>query len=392
MDKCFACSNNAEYMLPCYHKICSICLHDLSSDITADNELVCLCYPNDKSDKQCLTKFTNDDVILLPTSGIQTAEPIVEVCPKHNKMPYTYICESTDYMYCIKCDHHCQSDYHTIKEWKSVTLDKMNNLMFGLNTKIKGLTCLIELINNNNELTSIVKQFEDIIDTILVDISHIDNFNQIINDDNIPISNIIKRKKILFNYYDNINIPKEIPSLSTDSQLIEIINAILHNNADNEKTLRWASRNGKLAVVEYLLKNKTNIHTWTDEALRDASQNGHLDVVECLINNGADIYACEDQAFRMACYYGNLDVVEFLISKGAYIHSCDDQPLKYACMHGHTDIVKCLIKNYDHNACDEHIIHNARIDGYTDIVECLTKHNESVGVLNHISATNCRRT
>jgi hypothetical protein len=79
---------------------------------------------------------------------------------------------------------------------------------------------------------SIIKQIEDIIDTIFVDISHINNFNKMINDndDNIPISNIIKRKnKILIN--------KPIPQLNItpsniNKHLIELINIVIENDGD----------------------------------------------------------------------------------------------------------------------------------------------------------------
>jgi hypothetical protein len=64
MDKCFACSNDAEYMLPCYHKICGICLNDLSN-INTSNELVCLCYPDDNSYTQCLTSFKQEEIVTL---------------------------------------------------------------------------------------------------------------------------------------------------------------------------------------------------------------------------------------------------------------------------------------------------------------------------------------
>ena len=62
---------------------------------------------------------------------------------------------------------------------------------------------VIELISDNDK--SAVKQIEDIIDTILVYIVHIESFNQLIN--NIPISTIIKRKNKLLNTI--IDIPNE---------------------------------------------------------------------------------------------------------------------------------------------------------------------------------------
>src|SRR5208282_4421946 len=91
MDKCFACSNNAEYILPCYHKICSICIHDL-------NDGVCLHYPDETCDKQCLTSFKQDEVLLITNNN---NNKIIEVCSIHNE-EYTLI-TNDDTLYCKTC-------------------------------------------------------------------------------------------------------------------------------------------------------------------------------------------------------------------------------------------------------------------------------------------------
>ena len=59
--------------------------------------------------------------------------------------------------------------------------------------------------------------------------------------------------------------------------------------------LRWASKNGHLEVVKYLVENKANIHAQNDEALRLASENGHLEVVKYLVENKANIHAQNDE-------------------------------------------------------------------------------------------------
>jgi hypothetical protein len=96
-----------------------------------------------------------------------------------------------------------------------------------LYNKIKGLNCISEIIRNHN---SIIKQIEDIIDTIYVDISHINNFNNIINDSNIPISNIIKRKKVILNK----NFVASIPRLGSDipRRSINFINILINQDVD----------------------------------------------------------------------------------------------------------------------------------------------------------------
>ena len=58
-------------------------------------------------------------------------------------------------------------------------------------------------------------------------------------------------------------------------------------SADKNYAIRWASRNGHLAVVERLLKDpRVDPSTFSNEALRWASQNGHIAVVELLKAHG----------------------------------------------------------------------------------------------------------
>jgi len=46
--------------------------------------------------------------------------------------------------------------------------------------------------------------------------------------------------------------------------------------------LQWASENGYLEVVEFLVGKGANIHADNDYALRWASRNDHLEVVKFL--------------------------------------------------------------------------------------------------------------
>ena len=315
MDKCFACSNDAEYMLPCYHKICGICLNDLSN-INTSNELVCLCYPDDNSYTQCLTSFKQEEIVTLSN------EVYIEIdkCPIHNE-DYTAICDC-DRIYCDKCEDLCVDHikYDNIEEWKKYVLLQIDEFRNKLNNKINGLKCVIELINDNDKPA--VKQLEDIIDTILVYIVHIESFNQLI--DNIPISTIIKRKNKLLNTI--IDISNDIIN-SEDIPNIEYINIILDNGADihcgsdiahsksyDEYVLRRASENGYLDIVKSFIKyNTVDIHYDNELILRSASRYGHLELVEYLISHNADVHAENDEALRSASSNGHLAVVELLL-------------------------------------------------------------------------------
>jgi hypothetical protein len=231
MDKCFACPNKAEYILPCYHKVCDICLHDMING-------VCLHYPDETCDKQCLTSFKQDEVLLITDNNNNI---FIDVCSIHNE-EYIFICDC-DAMFCNKCNlmhHHCNKiqylnplvlpsvlmHIHDIKYFKPSILTQMENFKRKLLNKINGLECIIELIEYDDKSSSSIKQIEDIIDTIYVDISHINNFIQLIND--VSLSQIINRKNKILN--SNIN----IQTLSIDKKLnfIEFINIIINNDGD----------------------------------------------------------------------------------------------------------------------------------------------------------------
>ena len=62
------------------------------------------------------------------------------------------------------------------------------------------------------------------------------------------------------------------------------------------------------------MEKGANIHDDNDEAIRWASFNGHLEVVKFLINKGANIHARNDWALRYASYYDHLEVVKYLKS------------------------------------------------------------------------------
>ena len=377
MDKCFACSNYATYILPCYHKICDVCLNDISNDITVSNEMVCLCYPNDDCDKQCLTRFKQDDVLLLSTTQSSTGD-VSELCSIHNEQ-YTSIseCFNCVHLECDKCSHYCPNNTHytcSINIWKKHTLSKIQKFKTSLIIKNNGLNCMIEIIDNNHsEYNSIVKQIENIIDTIYITINHIDNFNLFIN--KIPISHSIKRKGEILN--TKIDIKIDMVDRSN-----KILNEIIKHEADinRSKALWSASINGCLDIVECLIKYGANIHVQDEYALKSASERGHLAIVESLVKNGANIHVDHDYAFRYASLNGHLAVVEYLIENGADINATrEDNALYNASVNGHLDIVKYLISHGAYiNAQDDLAIRGASLNGYLIIVEYLIEHGADI--------------
>jgi ankyrin repeat protein len=111
--------------------------------------------------------------------------------------------------------------------------------------------------------------------------------------------------------------------------------------------VRYASKNGHLKVVEYLVSGETSISPFgeicDDWGVIGASENGYLDVVKYLVSLGASIRARDNWAVRYASKNGHLKVVEYLVSAGANIKACDDWAIRYASENGHLDVVKYLV-------------------------------------------------
>jgi ankyrin repeat protein len=299
-------------------------------------------YPDD----QCLTKFKQDEVILLPNNN----ELIINICPEHIEL-YTVICKC-DHIYCDKCAIQCgcgvYNNIGNIEQWKKYTLSQMKNFADTLNNKIKGLECITEIIINNNSVNNveyITKQIEDIIDTVFVDISHVDNFINHIND-NIPISNIIKRKNIILNNKIPISSINIIPSAWPRKHVLDIIDIIIKNdgdiNANDNNALTYAYINGNLDIVKCLISHGKYTGGSCNVPFIWASYKGHLDIVEFLLSHDADIHANNDHALRTAASSGHLTVVEYLVEHGANVHACNNEALNVASNNGYLAIVELL--------------------------------------------------
>jgi len=98
-----------------------------------------------------------------------------------------------------------------------------------------------------------------------------------------------------------------------------------HDQIDKDKTLQWASKNGHLRIVHYLVDRSADIHADDDYALRWSAFNGHLEIVRYLANHGANINACNNcdfkpSALQLSASSGHLEVVRYLVDHGANIH------------------------------------------------------------------------
>ena len=97
----------------------------------------------------------------------------------------------------------------------------------------------------------------------------------------------------------------------------------------------------------FLSKNLVPIHyNYTkDTALIYASENGYLPLVKYLLNDGADIHAEDNAAVRWASARGHLPVVKYLVEHGADITAQDNFALKWAQRNKHLD-VETYIQQY----------------------------------------------
>ena len=93
----------------------------------------------------------------------QNIKQHIDTCCIHDE-EYAVICEC-DKMYCKYCDTLCDKPHsiYTIGSWKKHILQQMGNFRYKLTNKITGLNCIIEIVNDSS---SIIKQYEDIIDNI----------------------------------------------------------------------------------------------------------------------------------------------------------------------------------------------------------------------------------
>ena len=87
--------------------------------------------------------------------------------------------------------------------------------------------------------------------------------------------------------------------------------------ADDNYAVKWASGNGYLEVVKYLVSKGADVTAGDNYAVKYASRNGHLEVVKYLVSKGADVTAGDNYAVKWASENGHLEVVKYLVSKGA---------------------------------------------------------------------------
>ena len=120
--------------------------------------------------------------------------------------------------------------------------------------------------------------------------------------------------------------------------LLKLVDDIKLNNA-----IMYASSNGHIAVVRYLISIGADLTVGNNRAVRYASRNGHLDVVKYLVSVGANPTDDNNYAVQYASQNGHLDVVRYLVSVGADCTARDNCAILYASRNGHLDVVQYLV-------------------------------------------------
>lgn len=143
--------------------------------------------------------------------------------------------------------------------------------------------------------------------------------------------------------------------------------------------IRYASSEGYLDIVKYLVTMGGNVNYRKDYAIRSASKNNYFDIVKYLVENGADIHTKNDDPLIWASINGNLNMVKFLVNSGSDIHTIHDLPIREASKNGHLEVVKYLVEEgANARAKRDMAIEMATKNGHTDVVNYLV----SIGVPN----------
>ena len=113
---------------------------------------------------------------------------------------------------------------------------------------------------------------------------------------------------------------------------------------DINDTLIIAIKDDNYRLVDYLIKQGTNIHNNDDYILEAAIENRNLLMLKYLLDLGIDIHASNEYALMRAIELGYLNVVKYLIERGADIHAEGDEneALQLAVENNYIDIVEYL--------------------------------------------------
>jgi hypothetical protein len=119
------------------------------------------------------------------------------------------------------------------------------------------------------------------------------------------------------------------------------------NIRSDNSTLCWASKEGHLPIVQFLLGAGSDVHARNDFPLALASANGHLPIVQLLVEHGADIRAQNSLALREAARNAHTSVFEFLSQKTATTKTATQTSVADEEVAAHTRILESVLSRVE---------------------------------------------
>jgi ankyrin repeat protein len=138
---------------------------------------------------------------------------------------------------------------------------------------------------------------------------------------------------------------------------------------DDNIAIKWASENGHLEVVKYLVSKGADI-IYPDGELLGACANGHLEVAKYLLDIGVDVkcYAM----IGMVCEANQIEILKFLVKNGADVTSEGCWALISSASSGHLSITKYLVEvGSDVTTKGNRAIALAKYYGHLEVVKYL---------------------
>ena len=149
-------------------------------------------------------------------------------------------------------------------------------------------------------------------------------------------------EKVKEMYSNNFNINQALQWASENGQL-KVVQFLVENGADINAydAFAWASRNGHLEVLKYLVEKGVNVHVNTNLAFRSALRNGHLEVIKYLVEKSDDIHIFQ-KVFIWAIQYSQIEIVKYLVETGVDIHVNNDCAIIWALYFENLEIIQFL--------------------------------------------------
>ena len=142
-----------------------------------------------------------------------------------------------------------------------------------------------------------------------------------------------------------------------------------------------ACKTGDLATIEYILTN-VNIHT-RSVGIGFASRNGHLKIVKYLVEQGVDFQTCNNHAVQMASVSGHLEIVKYLVGKSANFRDASGEAFRSAVMEGHLDVVQYLVEKGVGRNLLNYAVRIASCYGHLEVVKYLIEKGANFRVGNN---------